>query len=68
MPNVVVPSSSPDVTAASVYQQRYWEVAEIGEYAVHILDGGAYGGGFTLDLPSHGRCWFEFAVWYRGQH
>lgn len=33
-----------------------------------ILDAGYYGMGWWFELPSHGRCFFELAVWYAGSH
>lgn len=47
---------------------RYYEAAVVEEYHITILDSGSYGGGFYFRLPSHGWCFFEFAVWYRGEH
>lgn len=39
-----------------------------GGWQLTVTDSGCYGGGFTFRLPSHGWCWFEYAVWYRGAH
>lgn len=42
-----------------IYAMDYW---------LYITDSGCYDCGWNFTLPSHGRCFFELAVWYRGQH
>jgi hypothetical protein len=40
----------------------------LNDYRLVVTDSGFYGCGWYFRLPSHGWCFFELAVWYRGEH